>query len=82
MDGRKGNSQRLAKDVQILLSNSQAGSGRTVKQEQESLSRNHVQAFSWGFVDVGKTPQQTAEVNASDYEWSKWKVEWRRVKMV
>ena len=29
----------------ILLSNSQAGPGRTVKQEQEEISRNHVQTF-------------------------------------
>ena len=28
--------------VQILLSNSQVGPGRTVKQEQEEISRNHV----------------------------------------
>ena len=33
------------KGLQILLSNSQAGPGRTVKQEQEEISRNHVQAF-------------------------------------
>ena len=31
--------------MQILLSNSQAGPGRTVKQEQEEMSRNHVQTF-------------------------------------
>ena len=31
--------------MHILLSNSQAGHGRTVKQEQEEISRNHVQAF-------------------------------------
>ena len=31
--------------MQILLSNSQAGPGRTVKQEQEEISRNHVQTF-------------------------------------
>ena len=31
--------------MQILLSNNQAGPGRTVKQEQEEISRNHVQAF-------------------------------------
>ena len=29
----------------ILLSNSRAGPGRTVKQEQEEISRNHVQTF-------------------------------------
>ena len=33
------------KGVQILLSNSQAGTGRNVKQEQEEISRNNVQAF-------------------------------------
>ena len=33
------------KGVQILLSNSQAGPGSKVKQEQEEISRNHVQAF-------------------------------------
>ena len=33
------------KSLQILLSRTQAGPGRTVKQEQEEVSRNHVQAF-------------------------------------
>ena len=33
------------KGMQILLSNSQAGLGRRVKQEQEETSRNHVQDF-------------------------------------
>ena len=33
------------KGVQILLSNNQAGPGRAVKQEQEEISPNHVQAF-------------------------------------
>ena len=36
--------------MQILLSNSQAGPGRTFKQEQEEISRNHVQAFIPGSV--------------------------------
>ena len=36
--------------MQILLSNSQAGTGRTFKQEQEEISRNHVQAFILGSV--------------------------------
>ena len=31
--------------MQILLSRTQAGPGRTVKQEHEEISRNHVQAF-------------------------------------
>ena len=38
------------KGMQILLSNSQAGQGRTVKQEQGEISRNHVQALIPGSV--------------------------------
>ena len=38
------------KGMQILLSNSQAVPGTTVKQEQEEISRNHVQAFIPGSV--------------------------------
>ena len=34
--------------MQILLSNSKAGPGRTVKQEQEQFSSNHVQTVSGG----------------------------------
>ena len=30
----------------LLLSRTQAGPGRTVKQEQEEISRNHVHTFS------------------------------------
>ena len=33
------------KGMHILLSNSQAGPGETAKQEQEEISRNHVQTF-------------------------------------
>ena len=36
--------------MRILLRNSQAGPGRTVKQEQEEISRNHIQAFIPGSV--------------------------------
>ena len=36
------------KGMQVVLSNSQAGPGRTVKQEQEEISCNHVRAFSGG----------------------------------
>ena len=39
--------------MQILLSRTQAGPGRTVKQEQEEISRNHVQTFFGGSV-LGK----------------------------
>ena len=41
----KGNYRDRLKGVQILLSNSQAGPGGKVKQEQEEIARNHVQAF-------------------------------------
>ena len=34
------------KSMYFLLSRTQAGPGRTVKQEQEEISRNHVQTFS------------------------------------
>ena len=37
--------------MQIRLSNSQAGFSRTVKQEQEEISRNYVQAFIPGSVE-------------------------------
>ena len=33
------------KSMYFLLSRTQAGPGRTVKQEQEEISRNHVQTF-------------------------------------
>ncbi len=33
------------KGLYVLLSRTQAGPGRTVKQEQEDISRNHVQTF-------------------------------------
>ena len=33
------------KGVHVLLSRTQAGPGITVKQEQEEISRNHVQTF-------------------------------------
>ena len=33
------------KSLQILLSSTQAGPGRKVKQEQEEISRNHLPSF-------------------------------------
>ena len=38
------------KGVQILLSSTQAGPGRKVKQEQEEISRNHVPRLFLGSV--------------------------------
>ena len=42
---RDGNYRDRLKSMQILLSRSQAGPGRTGKQEQGQTSHNHVQAF-------------------------------------
>ena len=39
------------KGLYVLLSRTQAGPGRTVKQEQEEISRNHVQTFIFPSVD-------------------------------
>ena len=40
------------KSLQILLSRTQAGPGRNVKQEQEEISRNHVPRLFLGSVDT------------------------------
>ena len=42
------------KDMQILLSNSQAGPGRTVNQEQEEISRNHIHSTHLIYLSVSK----------------------------
>ena len=42
------------KSLQILLSRTKAGPGRKVKQEQEEISRNHVQAFKPISVHIGR----------------------------
>ena len=39
------------KGLFVLLSRTQAGPGRTVKQEQEEISRNHVQTFIFPSVE-------------------------------
>ena len=43
------------KSLQILLSSTQAGPGRKVKQEQEEISRNHVPRLFLGSVCVCST---------------------------
>ena len=40
------------KGLHVLLNRTQAGPGRTVKQEQDEISRNHVQAFILGSVHI------------------------------
>ena len=52
------------KGVQILWSNSQAGPGRKVKQEQEDISRNHVQAFFPGSVWAARQMQYPEALHA------------------
>ena len=39
------NYRGVNKGLHVLLSRTQAGPGRTVEQEQEDISRNHVQTF-------------------------------------
>ena len=48
------------KGLQILLSNSQERPGRKVKQKQEEISRNHVQAFFPGSVHSQPTSPHSA----------------------
>ena len=45
------------KGLYVLLSRIQAGPGRTVKQEQEDISRNHVQTFISPSVDMLSSQQ-------------------------
>ena len=42
------------KGLYVLLSRTQAGPGRTVKEEQEEISRNHVQTFISPSVDMAE----------------------------
>ena len=42
------------KSLQILLSNTQAGPGRKVKQEQEEISRNHIPRLVLGSVGIAQ----------------------------
>ncbi len=55
------------KGIQILLSNSQAGRGRTVMQEHEEISRNHVQAFIPGSVQGPAKRRALGCVNPSSW---------------
>ena len=51
------------KSLQILLSSTQAGPGRNVKQEQEEISRNHVpRLFLGSVVKDGNFAEQQAFV--------------------
>ena len=45
------------KGLYVLLSRTQAGPGRKVKQEQEEISRNHVQSFIYLSVQVFAIPR-------------------------
>ena len=52
MEGETFKYRAEKKSLQILLSSTQAGPGRKVKQEQEEISRNHVEAFNSGSVHL------------------------------
>ena len=53
--------------MHILLSNGQAGPGRTVKQEQEEISPKHVQAFILGSVHT-RTQTET-DLDGREGDW-------------
>ena len=55
------------KGTQILLSNSQAGPSRTVKQKQEEISRNHVHRLYSGLCIWGSSPPQVAAPSLHAY---------------
>ena len=50
INGAKDTYREVNKSWQILLSSTQAGPGRKVKQEQEEISRNHVPRLFLGSV--------------------------------
>ena len=49
------------KGLHVLLSRTQGGPGRTVKQKQEDISRNHVPTFIYLSVHVGDPDTQTSQ---------------------
>ena len=51
--------------MQILLSRTQAEAGRTVKQEQEEISRNHIHTFIYLSVLVRKVSFNQSEIDIS-----------------
>ena len=53
------------KSMYFLLSRTQAGPGRTVKQEQEEISRNHVQTFI--SPSVYSQTSQSSEIASSQW---------------
>ena len=68
------------KGLQILLSNSHLGPGRKIKQEQEEISRNHVQAFFPGSVYLkilnSKSIYLRHDVSAVKSSISPWVSSW------
>ena len=53
------------KGLHVLLSMTQAGPGRTVKQKQEEISRNHVQTFIFPSVCVSGRSALLAKMSVS-----------------
>ena len=65
------------KGLQVLLSYSQAEPGRIVKQEQEEISRNPVQAFILGSVPTDPFLEQKKSQRSSHRERERQKEERR-----
>ena len=55
------------KSMHFLLSRTQAGQGRTVKQEQEEMSRNHVQTFIYLSVVCTHRGYRTTHADFADF---------------
>ena len=51
------------KGLYVLLSRTQSGPGRTVKQEQEEISRNHVHTFIYLSVDLRQQGLHNSTLN-------------------
>ena len=51
----------------FLLSRTQAGPGRTVKQEEEEINRNHVQTFSGCSVEESSDDDRDIIMHACEY---------------
>ena len=57
--------------MQILLSRTQAGPDRIVKEEQEEISPNYVQRLNLISVSSANMPYGKGEISTIDNEWGK-----------
>ena len=56
--------------LQILLSRTQAGQGRTVKQGQEEISPNHVQRFN--LISIEPLTARYVSCVTTEWDWAQW----------